>query len=67
MKHTLSFSMTLLSGDEQDDEIIFDTKTDAQRALNHIKQEISPCHSFSIQPYREPPSMTFDEWKIRFG
>lgn len=67
MKHTLTFSMTSISGDEHDDEVIFDTKEDAQKALNHIEQKPGPCHSFSIQPYREPPSMSFDEWKVRFG
>ena len=67
MKHTLTFSMTSISGDEHDAEVIFDTKEDAQKALTHIEQKPGPCHSFSIQPYCEPQSMTFDEWKIRFG
>ena len=67
MKYTLTFSMTSVSGDEHDAETIFNTKEDAQKALDHIKQKPGPCHSFSIQPYREPSSMTFDEWKIRFG
>tara|TARA_X000001382_G_scaffold21038_3_gene12758 strand:- start:571 stop:795 length:225 start_codon:yes stop_codon:yes gene_type:complete len=66
MKHTLTFSMTSVSGDEHYNKIIFVTKEDAQKALNHIEQKPGPCHSFSIQPYREPLSMTFDEWKIRF-
>jgi hypothetical protein len=58
--------MTSVSGDEHYNKIIFVTKEDAQKALNHIEQKPNPCHSFSIQPYREPQSMTFDEWKIRF-
>jgi hypothetical protein len=67
MKYTLTFSMTSGSGDEHDAETIFNTKEDAQKALDHIKQKPGPCHSFSIQPYREQSSMAFDEWKIRFG
>ena len=61
MKHTLTFSMTSISGDEHDAEVIFNTKEDAQKALNHIEQDPGPCHSFLIQPYREPPSMSFDD------
>ena len=66
MKHTLSFSVTSISGDEHYNEIIFDTKEDAQKALNYIKQKPIPAHSFLIHPY-EPSSMSFDEWKVRFG
>ena len=67
MKYTLTFSMTSVSGDEHYTEIIFDTQEDAQKALNHIEQKPGPYHSFSILPYREPLSMTFDEWRVRFG
>jgi hypothetical protein len=67
MKYTLTFSMTSVSGDEHDAETIFNTKEDAQRALDHIRQKPGHCHSFSIQLYTSPTSMSFDEWVVRFG
>ena len=67
MSHTLSFSHTSVSGDEHYVEIIFVTKSDAEKAQSYIKNADDNCHGFSISIYNPPNAFSFKEWLKRFG
>ena len=67
MIHTLEFSRTSVSGYEDYVEIVFKTKSDAEKAQNYIENTDDACHNFSINIYNPPNAVSFEEWIKRFG
>ena len=62
MIYTLEFSRTSVSGYEHYVEIIFKTKSDAEKAQSYIENTDDNCHGFSISIYNPPSAVSFKEW-----
>ena len=67
MSYILEFSRTSVSGYESYVEIIFKTKSDAEKAQNYIENTDNACHNFSINIYSPPNAVSFEEWLKRVG
>lgn len=72
MIHVLTFDMTSVSGDEHSAHIVLNSKEDAEKVQrylieNNVVNGSCPFHNFDISPYVPEKSMSFEEWKERWG
>lgn len=67
MKHSLQFYRASVSGDSHSVEVVFNTREDALKAMEYLKEKDDSCHDFSIYPFLFPHPVSFEEWVEKYG